>query len=353
MVDLRPLRGKDLKMLFEWRNNDQIVSLSASQKKVTYSEHQEWFRNILTSDTRKIFIVEHKKLPIGQIRFDKQLESLDKCEISIYLLSKNQDKGLGSIALNEGIAKIFSVWPELKTIIARVRIDNVRSQFFFTRNKFLKGQTKGGFIFFKYLFEEEFLHLTKKNEKYYDTRVSKYGNSFKSLNWGSKESQNQRFKILTTIGDFDKKTILDFGCGIGDYYSWLIENNYHVNYTGIDISSKMIEQASKQFSTGSFHHQNIFIKPLENTYDYILLSGVFTYTDEQFFQKCISQLFKKCEIGLGFNLLSKWGTREESIEASEFVAEPTSIINFCNSLTKKVVFRHDYHERDFTVFLYK
>ena len=137
-----------------------------------------------------------------------------------------------------------------------------------------------------------FKELINNNILFYDKRVSIYGSSYKSLNWGSKESQNLRFKILTTIGDFDKKTILDFGCGIGDYYAWLIENNYHVNYTGIDISSKMIEQASKQFSTGSFHHQNIFIKPLENSYDYIILSGVFTYTDEQFFQKCISQLFK-------------------------------------------------------------
>ena len=199
----------------------------------------------------------------------------------------------------------------------------------------------------------KFKELINNNILFYDNRVSIHGTSYKSLNWGSKESQNLRFKILTTIGEFDKKRILDFGCGIGDYYAWLIENNYYVNYTGIDISSKMIQQASKLFSTGTFHHQNIFIKPLENSFDFILLSGVFTYTDELFFQKCISKLFEKCEIGLGFNLLSKWGTTEESIKESEFVAEPTSIINFCSSLTKKVVFRHEYHERDFTVFLYK
>ena len=144
----------------------------------------------------------------------------------------------------------------------------------------------------------KFKELINNNILFYDNRVSIHGTSYKSLNWGSKESQNLRFKILTTIGEFDKKRILDFGCGIGDYYAWLIENNYYVNYTGIDISSKMIQQASKLFSTGTFHHQNIFIKPLENSFDFILLSGVFTYTDELFFQN-VFQSYLKSVHGLG------------------------------------------------------
>ena len=85
-----------------------------------------------------------------------------------------------------------------------------------------------------------FKELINSNILFYDNRVSIHGTSYKSLNWGSKESQNLRFKVLSSIGDFNRKKILDFGCGIGDYYSWLIENNFNVNYTGIDISSKMV-----------------------------------------------------------------------------------------------------------------
>ena len=51
----------------------------------------------------------------------------------------------------------------------------------------------------------KFKELINNNILFYDNRVSIHGTSYKSLNWGSKESQNLRFKILTTIGDLIKK----------------------------------------------------------------------------------------------------------------------------------------------------
>ena len=198
-----------------------------------------------------------------------------------------------------------------------------------------------------------FQELIKNNILFYDNKVSIHGTSYKSLNWGSRESQNLRFKVLSSIGDFNHKKILDFGCGIGDYYAWLIENKFNIYYTGIDISSKMVLKAKERFSNVEFIQQDIFSQPLEKTYDYIFLSGVFTETNELFFQKCITYLFENCTHGIGFNLLSKWYPHESKSKKYEYVASPIKTLNFCEGLSKKVVFRHDYHFRDFTIFLYK
>ena len=55
MINLRKVKSSDLIMLFLWRNNTEIVSLSASQKKVTLDEHNQWL-NASINDVNKSFI---------------------------------------------------------------------------------------------------------------------------------------------------------------------------------------------------------------------------------------------------------------------------------------------------------
>jgi hypothetical protein len=55
-------------------------------------------------------------------------------------------------------------------------------------------------------------------------------------------------------------------------------------------------------------------------------------------------------LALAFNSLSNWANDQE---ANEFYADPVQVLNFCRELTPWVVLRHDYHPRDFTVYMYK
>ena len=352
MVELRKVESTDLDILFKWRNNKRIISLSASQKEVTFIEHKKWFNNIIASPTTIIFIILNHQKPIGQIRFNKIKDKETSCKISIYLIPGQENKGIGSKAINQGINKISQLW-NINQIDAWIREDNNQSQLFFKKNNFVKENKNEGLIRYVYYTYTNINESINKNILFYDEKVSKFGISYKSLDWGSKKSQNLRFKVLSSIGDFSNKKILDFGCGIGDFYSWLIENNFIIDYTGIDISPKMILKAKERFSNVEFKQQDVFSNPLNKTYDYIFLSGVFTKTNEFFFQKCITYLFDNCTHGIGFNLLSKWHSNESKSKKYEFVASPIKTLSFCEGLTKKVVFRHDYHYRDFTIFLYK
>jgi len=53
---------------------------------------------------------------------------------------------------------------------------------------------------------------------------------------------------------------------------------------------------------------------------------------------------------VAFNSLSAWAPDQE---AGEFYADPLQVVDLCRRLTPWVVLRHDYHPRDFTVYMYK
>ena len=77
--------------------------------------------------------------------------------------------------------------------------------------------------------------------------------------WGSKRKQILRFKILSKIGNLNKKKMLEVGCGFGDFNSWLKKNNKNVNYFGIDIVPEMIIEAKKKHKK-SFFYNGSFLK---------------------------------------------------------------------------------------------
>lgn len=78
------------------------------------------------------------------------------------------------------------------------------------------------------------------SEKFYLSSINKYGLSAKGVNWVSKETQELRFKIILSMLPNNIDTLVDAGCGFGDFYTYLQANNLKCNkYTGIDSLDKM------------------------------------------------------------------------------------------------------------------
>lgn len=179
----------------------------------------------------------------------------------------------------------------------------------------------------------------------------KYGNDYRALNWGSKESQQKRFQVLAEIGISSGDSILDVGCGFGDFYDWL--NSYFVNitYSGIDITPTMVEAASRRYPGISFQKCDIFDLPIDRKFDYIVASGIFVYREqdpERYMFETIETMWKLAKKGVAFNSLSCWS---ENKEENEYYADPLNILSFCKKFTRYIVLRHDYHPGDFTVYM--
>ena len=188
----------------------------------------------------------------------------------------------------------------------------------------------------------------------YSTLLKKYGDCFRALNWGSAESQRTRFEVLFDIGIQSGDKILDVGCGLADFYAWLLKRVPSVNYEGIDITPNMVQAAKNRFPNTVISNKNISDPDLRaNSFDYIIASGIFFLRKEapmEHMEFVVSKMFDKSIKGIAFNSLSAWASKKTR---GEFYADPCEVLEFCRKLSPNVVLRHEYHPADFTIYVYK
>lgn len=194
----------------------------------------------------------------------------------------------------------------------------------------------------------------KKNISIYTSLLEKYGEDYRALDWGSKESQELRFKILAEIGLNYGDSILDVGCGLADFYSWIKNNVDGINYTGLDITPEMIDKSKKRFPKIEFKQGTIYDENLCNqNFDFIFASGIFVFRKKEpfsYMKKTIKKMYDISIKGVAFNSLSQFSPNKSK---NEFYADPSEIFKYCMSISSKVILRHDYHLSDFTIYLYK
>lgn len=195
----------------------------------------------------------------------------------------------------------------------------------------------------------------EQNIRHFTNLVAKYGIDSRSLDWGSRESQQLRFSVLAEIGKLNGTNVLDVGCGLGDFFGWLQQSQINVEYNGIDITPQMVELALERFPNTSFQLRNLLFSEQSKTshYDFVFASGIFTYRQVaplKFIEAIVSKMFSLCSKGAAFNFLSAWADRKEP---GEFYADPLATVEFCRTLTPWVVLRHDYMPHDFTIYMYK
>jgi len=194
----------------------------------------------------------------------------------------------------------------------------------------------------------------KRNINIYEALLAEHGETYRALDWGSRESQQRRFEVLAGIGIAAGDRVLDVGCGLADFNAWLVDHRPGVEYSGLDITPGMVERAQARFPNAKILNKTIFDAELPiGSFDYLVASGIFAFrqeSPEDYLFSTIKLMHGLCIKGISFNSLSIWA-REKSL--SEFYADPVNVINFCRKLTRKIVLRHDYHPADFTIYMYK
>jgi len=188
------------------------------------------------------------------------------------------------------------------------------------------------------------------SEKFYMAALKKHGISSCGLNWSSDAHQTIRFdKILTLLGeDIKNISIVDAGCGFGDFYMYLQDNNLHVEkYTGIDSLKKMCTIAKKK--TGcDIIHADITTSQLPSA-DYYICSGALNvltaFETHLFIQNC----FTSSKKGFIFNAL--FGNKESDTYNYINMAGIQELAKILH--VKKISFIEGYLEHDITVGFFK
>lgn len=197
--------------------------------------------------------------------------------------------------------------------------------------------------------------LTKKH---YKERYRKYGEDPKSLSWGSKGAAHQRFRQIWSEIDFNNKSVLDVGCGFGEMAKFLSKRYKNVEYTGVDIIEEFIETAKGKYPQYTFEVRDYFDNPLDKKFDVVMASGTLNSDlgskekNMQFRRKAIKTMFEHTNKVLTFNMLGSHPAPETKSASNVWYADSLEIIDYCLSLTRRVLVRHHYHPQDFTVFMY-
>jgi SAM-dependent methyltransferase len=201
--------------------------------------------------------------------------------------------------------------------------------------------------------------LLKQVEDYYSNKLQQFGCTAKGVDWGDEVSQKIRFKQLSKIITLPQFSVIDYGCGYGAFYKYLIETGASFTYTGYDVSDKMIE-AAKQLHTKL--NQVLFTSSLSEieASHYVMASGIFNvklgFTNnewEDYIVATIETLNKLSTKAFAFNMLPPHTQPYEKKEYLYF-ANPDWIKNKCTQITNAhVQIIANYNLFEFTVQIIK
>lgn len=194
------------------------------------------------------------------------------------------------------------------------------------------------------------------HRKNYQKSFRKYGLDPKALKWASKRAAEQRYEQIVLDIDFEGKTILDVGCGFGDIIPYISAKAKKFEYKGIDITPEFIREAKKLYPEHKFIVGDYFDRPLKENFDVVICSGVLNANVKDnlgFRKKAIKIMFGHVKEILVFNMAGKYPQPKTSPESNVWFADSLEILKYCMGLTKKVIFRHHYHSRDFTIVMFK
>ena len=190
---------------------------------------------------------------------------------------------------------------------------------------------------------------------FFNKLVEKHGYSPKSLAYSGEKSQKIKFNIVTEVGIEDNCSVLDVGCGFGDYFNYLKQRGIkNIKYCGIDISNKIVDFAKEKNSLVNVIQGNVLDLSDDEKYDYVISLGfncVKTGSNWETLTQVLDKMWKLSKKGIAYNAVS---TFSETSPRKIYFVSPAKVIDYImNNLTYKVVFRHDYMPHDFTIFAYK
>lgn len=105
-LSIRPVANNDIEWLFGLRNNPEFAKWFRYPGRVSYPEHQAWFKQILNRGRDLFDVIEVDGVPAGYVRLDSPSSAdgnLLKFEVSIGVDPSFQGEGLAAILLHHAL----------------------------------------------------------------------------------------------------------------------------------------------------------------------------------------------------------------------------------------------------------
>lgn len=185
----------------------------------------------------------------------------------------------------------------------------------------------------------------------YREAVERFGAGFHATLWSSREAQQRRFDVVLSMADLGRCTVLDAGCGHGDFAQHLIERGVEYRrYIGIDGVKELIDAARArgmprcEFAVADLVHDRA---PLaQASPDFTCISGTLNTMDEPTAKSLVRAAFDASAQGVIFNFLSnRPGEQCEGRDlgpARRF--DTLSWLDWALHITSRISFTQDYLE---------
>ncbi len=186
------------------------------------------------------------------------------------------------------------------------------------------------------------------SEKFYTSAIEMHGTSAKGVNWTSKYTQEIRFDVILDILPHAIDSLVDAGCGFGDFYIYSQKKKRTPKkYIGIDSLIDMYSIASNNTA------QEIIIADITKDKiphaEYYICSGAMNVLDKFETYLFIRNCFSACGNGFIFNILHG----EDESETYNYFST-YQIEKMAKDLgVKRVEIKDNYMDGDITVGFFK
>lgn len=177
------------------------------------------------------------------------------------------------------------------------------------------------------------------------------GKGWECSAWASEKNQQRLFHAVSLIGNLKEGSVLDVGCGCADFYDFLKMipprtceemGDPPIQYTGIDISPKMIQRAKEYYPEADA--RLLDLKDVDEEYDWVVAVGPFnvrvSQNQPEYLKDQIKRMFDLARRGLSFTFLSNRAVDKEHHFDELFYYDPADIFRYCLSLSKYVAADH-------------
>lgn len=199
--------------------------------------------------------------------------------------------------------------------------------------------------------------------EHYERCLAEHGDSHLGVDWPNARDAETRYRVmLDVIAPAPERpvTLLDFGCGAGHLYEYLLQQGRaEIEYVGVDASAQFVELCRRKFPHVRFHCLDVLAgdSALPEA-DYVVMNGVLTEKrglafDEMrdYMERLLVRVFRCARVGLAFNVMSAhvdWQRDDLFHMPYDRLAEFLR-----NHLSRHFLFRADYGLYEYTTYVYR
>ena len=116
----------------------------------------------------------------------------------------------------------------------------------------------------------------------------------------------------------------------------------------------MVEVAKINHPEARFACKNILEEKLTETFDFVLMQGLFNNpvkNSKLYMESILEEAYAYCKTGMGFNFISEY-VNYKTLDMEYF--KPEEVIGFCiKHLSRKLSVFHHYYNCDVCIFVYR